>query len=188
MPDVLGFYAELDPGIALNGSLHTAVRPTGEPDEPALVAYLDAGHILIDVMESAPDVLTGLPHRHSPGCSSPVTDGTWFWRLDLPHYVETHHVVLPEEFLAHVRSLGHRMPALVGERFAPVHDANMPVIGWSSAVPWPLPHVVIQPVPRPVDTKAQFDAGLLERSRVRPRGSWSRARKPRWSEPPDSIG
>ncbi|MHC5903478.1 hypothetical protein ACVNF4_06125 [Streptomyces sp. S6] len=124
-------------------------------------------------MESVDDPLTGLPHRQSRGCSSPVTDGTWFWRLDLPHYV---------------RGRAYRMPALVGERFAAVHDAVMPVIGWSSAAPWTLPDVVLEPTPRPGPTRAEFDAALLEQSRRRPHGSWSRPRKPREPKPPDSIG
>uniref|UniRef100_A0AAU2A0P4 Uncharacterized protein n=1 Tax=Streptomyces sp. NBC_00093 TaxID=2975649 RepID=A0AAU2A0P4_9ACTN len=53
------------------------------------MAYLDAGHVLIDVMEAGHDAITGRAHRHSLGCSSLVTDGTWLWRLDFPHYVET---------------------------------------------------------------------------------------------------
>ncbi|MFJ5094340.1 MULTISPECIES: hypothetical protein [unclassified Streptomyces] len=42
----------------------------GEPDEADLVAYLDAGHDLMDVPETGWDVLTGMGHRHSVGCSS----------------------------------------------------------------------------------------------------------------------
>ncbi|MEU4279775.1 hypothetical protein AB0F57_33420 [Streptomyces tanashiensis] len=68
------------------------------------MAYLDADHVLVDVMEAGHDN-TGGAHRHSPGLSSLVTDGTWLWRQDFPHYLETHHVSLPERFLEHVRSL-----------------------------------------------------------------------------------
>jgi hypothetical protein len=135
---LLGFYDELDdlPGRP-NGSIHDAVRPTGEPDEAELVAYLDAGHRLLDVMEAGSDVITGRVHRRSAGCSSLVTDGTWLWRQDFPHYVETHHVLLPEAFIGHVRGLNHRMPALVTAQFAPHYNETMPLIGWASAVPWP---------------------------------------------------
>ncbi|MFF3376124.1 hypothetical protein ACFYXF_24605 [Streptomyces sp. NPDC002680] len=134
---LLGFYDELDnrPGQP-NGSVHDAVRPVGEPDEADLVAYLDAGHVLIDVMEAGHDAITGRAHRHSLGCSSLVTDGTWLWRLDFPHYVETHHVLLPEAFTAHVRGLNHRMPALVAAHFAPRCNATLPLVGWASARPW----------------------------------------------------
>lgn len=130
MLGLLGFYDELDnrPGRP-NGSIRDAVQPVGEPDEADLVAYLDAGHVLIDVMEAGHDVVTGNAHRHSLGCSSPVTDGTWLWRLDFPHYVETHHVLLPEEFVEHVRGLNHQMPALIAAQFAPVTTRPCP---WSA--------------------------------------------------------
>ncbi|MFJ2885517.1 hypothetical protein ACIO53_05735 [Streptomyces sp. NPDC087305] len=93
MLGLLGFYDELDdrPGQP-SGSIRNAVRPVGEPDEADLVACLDVGHVLLDVMEAGHDVITGSTHRHSPGCSSLVTDGTWLWRLGFPHYLETHHV------------------------------------------------------------------------------------------------
>ena len=137
MLGLLGFYDELDNRSGQpNGSIHDAVRPVGEPDEAELVAYLDGGHVLIDVMESGPDVITGNPHRHSPGCSSLMTDGSWLWRRDFPHYVETHHVLLPHAFTAHVRGLRHRMPAIAVAEFAPHYDETMPLVGWSSAVPW----------------------------------------------------
>ncbi|MFJ3422000.1 hypothetical protein ACIPN8_37310 [Streptomyces sp. NPDC086082] len=60
MLGLLGFYDELDnrPGRP-NGSIRDAVRPVGEPDEADLVAYLDTGHVLIDVMEAGHDVITG---------------------------------------------------------------------------------------------------------------------------------
>ncbi|MEU7296315.1 hypothetical protein AB0A76_24425 [Streptomyces exfoliatus] len=32
------------------------------------------------------------------------------WRQDFPHYLETHHVSLPERFLEHVRSLSFQVP------------------------------------------------------------------------------
>ncbi|MFC9426345.1 hypothetical protein [Streptomyces sp. NPDC056987] len=148
MLGLLGFYDELDAGPGSgqpNGSLHDALRATGEPDEADLVAYLDAGHYLIDVMESGRDVLTGRPHRHSAGCSSLLTDGTWLWRQDFPHYVETHHAALPEEFTEHVRGQGYRMPPLIGAEFAPHYDETMPVVGWTSLVPWRSPAAVLDP-------------------------------------------
>ncbi|MFI9781784.1 hypothetical protein ACIHCV_45670 [Streptomyces sp. NPDC051956] len=39
-----------------------------------------------------------------------MTDGSWLWRLDFPHYLETHHVSLPGAFIEHVRSvLAHQV-------------------------------------------------------------------------------
>ncbi|MFJ3933710.1 hypothetical protein [Streptomyces sp. NPDC090029] len=133
MLGLLGFYDELDTRSGQpSGSIRDAVRPIGEPDEADLVAYLDAGHVLINVMEAGHDVITGNTHRHSPGCSSLVTDGAWLWRQDFPHYLETHHVSLPQTFLEHVRSLNHRMPAIAVAQFAPHYNETMPLVGWAS--------------------------------------------------------
>ncbi|MFD8258642.1 hypothetical protein ACFV19_06750 [Streptomyces griseoluteus] len=178
MLGLLGFYDELDtaPG-QLNGSIHGAVQPVGEPDEAGLVAYLDAGHVLMDVMEAGHDVITGSAHRHSAGCSSLLTDGTWLWRQDFPHYVETHHVSLPGAFIEHVRSLNYRMPTIAVAQFAPHYDETMPLVGWASAVPWRSTASTLVPEPRAATSKAQYDTATLARDRNRPHVSWGRLRK-----------
>ena len=180
MLGLLGFYDELDDRSAQpNGPIRDAVRPVGEPDEGELVAYLDGGHVLLDVMEGGVDVLTGSPHRHSPGCSSLMTDGSWLWRLDFPHYVETHHVALPAAFVEHVRGLRYRMPTIAVARFAPHYDETMPLVGWSSAVPWRSTATTLVAEPRVVISKAEFDAATATRDRDRPAGGWNRPRKSR---------
>ncbi|MCX5096593.1 hypothetical protein OOK36_49350 [Streptomyces sp. NBC_00365] len=180
MLGLLGFYDELDIRSGQpNGSIRDAVQPVGEPDEAELVAYLDAGHVLIDVMEAGHDVITGSAHRHSPGCSSLVTDGTWLWRQDFPHYVETHHVSLSGAFIEHVRSLHYQMPTVTVARFAAHYDETMPLVGWASAVPWRSAATTLVPEPREVTSKAQFDAATQAQDRNRPYGSWDRPRKPR---------
>ncbi|MFD8749398.1 hypothetical protein ACFV0O_00200 [Kitasatospora sp. NPDC059577] len=180
MLGLLGFYDELDNRSGQpNGSIRDAVRPVGEPDEMDLVAYLDAGHVLIDVMEAGHDVITGSTHRHSPGCSSLVTDGEWLWRQDFPHYVETHHVSLPDAFLEHVRGLNHRIPVVTVAQFAPHYDETMPLVGWASAVPWRSTATTLVPEPRTLTSKAQFDAAMSAQDRNRPDGSRGKRRKPR---------
>ncbi|MER7645463.1 hypothetical protein [Streptomyces sp. NPDC126522] len=180
MLGLLGFYDELDdrPGQP-NGSIRNAVRPVGEPDEADLVAYLDAGHALLDVTEAGHDVITGSTHRHSPGCSSLVTDGTWLWRLDFPHYLETHHVSLPETFLEHVRGLNYWMPIVAVAQFAPHYDETMPLVGWASALPWRSTATTLVPEPRAVSSKTQLDKTMPAHDPNRPHGSWGKQRKPR---------
>lgn len=135
---LLGFYEELNGGgLPSTGSLREAVREDALPDEAAIVRYLDGGHVLIDVMEWERDVLTGESHPRSAGASTLLTDGEWLWRRDLSHYVATHHVELPQEFLVRARGLSHEMPELVGSEFGPRFDATMPVIGWKGLPPWP---------------------------------------------------
>ncbi|MEU6352693.1 hypothetical protein ABZ896_25765 [Streptomyces sp. NPDC047072] len=64
MLGLLGFYDELDNrSSGPNGSIRDAVQPVGEPDEKDLVAYLDAGHVLIDVTEAGRDRRTMLRCR-----------------------------------------------------------------------------------------------------------------------------
>lgn len=180
MLGLLGFYDELDDRSGQpNGSIRDAVRPAGEPDEMDLVAYLDGGHGLIDVMEAGHDVITGSAHRNSPGCSSLVTDGAWLWRQDFSHYVETHHVSLPHAFIEHVRSLNYQMPTITVAQFAPHYNETMPLVGWASAVPWRSTATTLVPEPRTVISKAQFDAAMLAQDRNRPHGNWGRPRKPR---------
>jgi hypothetical protein len=41
-----------------------------------------------------------------------LTDGEWLWRDDLAHYVERHHVRLPEDFLESVRANGYQIPEI----------------------------------------------------------------------------
>ncbi|MFJ9629833.1 hypothetical protein ACIRU8_19185 [Streptomyces sp. NPDC101175] len=184
MLGLLGFYSELGNGPdrltgGPSGSIRDAVRPVAEPDEAELVAYLDGGHVLLDVMESAPDVITGRPHRHSPGCSSLMTDGSWLWRRDFPHYVETHHVALPEAFVAHVRALRHQMPTIDVAGFASHYDETVPLVGWSSLVPWRSAAATLVVEPRTVMSKAEFDAATVTEARERPSGKWNRPRKQR---------
>ncbi|WP_051722529.1 hypothetical protein [Streptomyces albus] len=130
-------------------------------------------------MEAGCDVLTGRAHRHSLGCSSPVTDGTWLWRLDLPHYVETHHGLLPEAFIEHARGLSYRMPALITAEFAPHYNETLPLVGWASTVPWQATAAVFEPEPRPGVGKAEFDAAMPAQQWNRPHGSWAKPREPR---------
>ncbi|MBM9504049.1 hypothetical protein [Actinacidiphila acididurans] len=180
MLGLLGFYDELGSRSGRpNGSIHDAVQPVGEPDEMDLVAYLDAGHVLVEVMEGGHDVITGSVHRHSSGCSSLVTDGAWLWRQDFPHYLETHHVSLPETFLEHVRRLNYRMPNITVAQFAPHYDETMPLVGWASAVPWRSTATTLVPEPRAVTSKAQFEATMPAQERARPHGSRGKRRKPR---------
>lgn len=146
---MLGFYDELGNCSGQpNGSIHEAVRTNGEPDEARLVDYLHAGHVLLDVMESGRDVITGAAHRHSPGCSSLLTDGTWLWRLDCPHYLESHHVSLPRAFLGHGRSRNFQMPAINLAQFAPHDNETMPLVGWASATPWRSTATTLLPRPQ----------------------------------------
>src|SRR3954454_19449741 len=106
----VGFFRELWTTDALPSqpSLLEAVSPEPTPDESQLVAYLKAGHVLIDMMDTTDDAVT---HDETIlSASTTLTDGEWLWRQDLVHYVGRHHVRLPEEFLATVRANNYKVP------------------------------------------------------------------------------
>jgi hypothetical protein len=100
------------------------------------------GHLNFIVVDGRRFVRSG---RRCAGCPSLVTDGSWLWRQDFAHCLDAHHVVLPEEFLRHVRGLDYRMPALVGAGFAPHYNETMPLVGWASAIPWESTEEITEP-------------------------------------------
>jgi hypothetical protein len=106
----VGFYRELYDDETDAPSLRDAVRPTAHPDEPRIVAYLNAGVGLAGVGKYVGDVLNpGARFAVSPDL---LTDGVWLWRADLPYYVATYHVELPGEFVVHMRRNGWAIPVL----------------------------------------------------------------------------
>ncbi|MFF9188432.1 MULTISPECIES: hypothetical protein [Streptomyces] len=126
----VGFFSELSPGWGFpeDGSIRDAVRPSGERDESDIVSYLMNGTGIWSEMSAGPDVL----HPDGPlltGIGSLYTDGEWIWRGDLPHYVSTHHVSLPAEFLRHVRDLGYSPPKVPDSRLTEiaVEDLGMDI-------------------------------------------------------------
>ncbi|MFY1702650.1 hypothetical protein ACN28G_13040 [Micromonospora sp. WMMA1923] len=79
------------------------------PDLARVVGYLDAGHVLIDVMDVAADPFE--PTDQVMNGSTVLTDGDWLWRRDLAYYVRRHRVAVPAEFLALIRARGYAVPA-----------------------------------------------------------------------------
>lgn len=122
----IGFFTELSPGWGLpeDGSIKDAVRPTGEPDEQNILEYLRNGTEIWSEMSAGPDVLD--PEApNMTGIGSLVTDGTWLWREDLPHYVAKYHVSLSREFLEHVRSLKYTAPAVSESRLIEISTEDL---------------------------------------------------------------
>ncbi len=97
----LGFFSELPHGDADGPSLVSSVRGKGEPDESRIISYLDQGVLFIGCSGVTYDVLgdsskiIGSPHI--------LTDGVWAWPADVVYYLKKYHVVLSEDFVAHIR-------------------------------------------------------------------------------------
>jgi hypothetical protein len=109
----VGFFREQSPqwGIEKKASISDFVRPTGESDEHALVAYLANGCDIFSEMGAEIDVLSSEGFIIAGGASL-KTDGEWVWRYDLPHYVSVHHLALPEDFLRRIRERDYTVPKL----------------------------------------------------------------------------
>ncbi|WP_399887339.1 hypothetical protein ACGH7X_22585 [Streptomyces sp. BBFR51] len=109
----VGFFREQPSswGIERECSIHDLVRPAGEADEVEIVNYLANGTDIFSEMGAEPDILSA-DNFPIAGGASLKTDGDWVWRLDLPHYVDSYHVALPEDFLQTIRSHDYVVPQL----------------------------------------------------------------------------
>lgn len=83
------------------------------PDLLQLAAYLDSG--LVSLMTAS-----GKPwHCHLCGQSFKnnsvqMSDGTWVWPFYLGHYVQHHHVRLPDRFVERIRDRGYSVELRAG--------------------------------------------------------------------------
>jgi hypothetical protein len=94
---------------ATRGSVRDFLAESAYADEQEIAQYLLAGHDLFSVMGSSEDVLGS--GETIMGGDSIYSNGEWVWRGDLWFYVRTHHVQLPDEFLARIRGFDYVMPA-----------------------------------------------------------------------------
>jgi hypothetical protein len=108
----VGFFRELsdDPGEqrALP-SLVDALSESPQENEDKIVAYLRSGICLGARGCYVADVLD--PTSRLPFVAHSYTDGTYFWRLDIAHYVEKYHLRLPPEFIRHMAAMNWQIPA-----------------------------------------------------------------------------
>jgi hypothetical protein len=79
------------------------------PDLEQVVGYLEAGHVLIHMMDIADDPFD--PEQQVMNGSTVLTDGDWLWRKDLAFFVRRHHVAVPADFLALIRGRDYAVPA-----------------------------------------------------------------------------
>lgn len=77
-------------------------------DVENVVAYLNTGHVLVDVMDIENDVLD--PTQQIMNGSSILTDGDWLWRMDYAYYVQRHNILVPEGLLTTIRHRNYIVP------------------------------------------------------------------------------
>ncbi len=89
-------------------------------DADAVMAYLDAGHVLIDIMDIEDDPFN--PAQQILNGSTMITDGEWLWRQDFTYYIRYHDVAVPPEFLAAIRARNYVVPEVPEERLIEIAD------------------------------------------------------------------
>lgn len=104
----LGFFSDLNHGLATQPSLNSVIANAPSAEEAELVQYLRSGELFIASPGVTHDVLA--EEKVVIGSPDILTDGVWAWPRDLAHYVEQYHARLPEKFLAHARKNGWRVP------------------------------------------------------------------------------
>jgi len=108
----VGFYRELsrDPGGREDlPSILEAISSLPQEDEDQIVAYLRNAVCLSGIGCYVNDVLD--PSSRVPLTPDQCTDGTYYWRLDIAHYVEKYHLRLPPAFVRHMASRNWQPPA-----------------------------------------------------------------------------
>lgn len=93
------------------------------PVDPRVIDYLRAGHELQACLGFAYCRFNCGIDEEELGCRD-LSDGVWVWPEGLHHYIETHQVPLPEEFLATMAGHDWQVPA---EALTGVSGAE----GWS---------------------------------------------------------
>lgn len=107
----VGFYRELsrDPNAedALP-SITADISNFSQEHEEKVVAYLRNGICIGARGCYVDDVLD--PSSRVPLVAHTYTDGTYYWRLDIAHYVEKYHLRLPSDFISHMASMNWKPP------------------------------------------------------------------------------
>jgi hypothetical protein len=104
----VGFYSELRGGKPHEPSLRAAVQPVAGADDARVIEYLNAGETLVATAGVVSDVLD--PKFGIIGPPHILTDGTYAWPATFAHYIERHHVRVPDEFVSHMRDNAWTVP------------------------------------------------------------------------------
>lgn len=105
----IGFFPEMGPVSTETTTLAAAVGTATSEEAQNVAAYLRSGVLLA----YSPGIERDVLDKQHPiiGSGHIFSDGTWEWSEVLAHYVETYRVHLRDEFVAHARALGWKVPA-----------------------------------------------------------------------------
>ena len=98
----LGVFREFSEWPSDAPSIRGAMNGGPAPEVQRRIAfYLSRATSIRATMGMVPDVVDGEDVFLSSGL---LSDGDWYWRGDLAHYVLKYNVALPDEFVAHAAS------------------------------------------------------------------------------------
>jgi hypothetical protein len=89
-------------------SFYDSVATEELADRDAVLSYLRRGPGVFDIMTAEPHFFE--EDRYIPGGPSLHSDGVWIWRVDSIEYLTQQPLVIPAEFVAHVRAAGYEPP------------------------------------------------------------------------------
>jgi hypothetical protein len=110
VPKGVGYWgAGEGPGLRALPRPQTLVRPRWHvEDRHRIVAYLRSGAVCLASPGLGSCRFTECSNGYLGSCD--LTDGEWLWPQGLEHYLQVHHVCLPEEFVETMRTNGWQIP------------------------------------------------------------------------------
>jgi hypothetical protein len=103
----IGFFYQLPDADRLH-ILKVLSRSEPMQDEAAIAEYLESGLRIAFTPGVETDPL--LPDAPFAGPLHILTDGLYAWPKTLSYWVSKHHLLLPDTFLEHIRSVAYRVP------------------------------------------------------------------------------
>ena len=109
MLKLIGYWKDTNSPHEWPDPRHVVDEDWGKDSRSTIVNYLSSGVVVHEFLgysscrfgACVPDELMG---------SREFSDGVWIWPEGLAHYVEHHHVKLPDDFLQHLRQARFRVP------------------------------------------------------------------------------
>jgi hypothetical protein len=117
----VGFFRELRHGSKDGPSINDYRRHSAQPNEPRIVQYLNVAVTLATTGSVVDDALDATKKAIAP--LEIATDGIWVWPRDLAYYVRNYHVVLPPEFVEHMRKCSWNPASLSREDLIRIEEA-----------------------------------------------------------------
>jgi hypothetical protein len=117
----IGQYREFDGWLGAAESIRDDIRPAIDPVlQRRATFYLASGARVLSVMGTRPDVIDAENVYLS---ESLLSDGEWFWRADLAHYMIKYGLALEDDFLTTAKRNRWTAPVLSDQELLDASEA-----------------------------------------------------------------